>query len=136
MPIKVNVDVSNLVSRLKKFEANLNTLPWLEVGQLVKKSVQDNFVAGGRPTKWVPRTRKYPHPILRKSLKLMNSIYVEPGKNKVAIGTRVIYQAVHQFGHNFSDGRSIPARPYLMVQPQDIKDIQVIFRRHILSGKV
>ena len=133
MPIKVNVDASNLIARLNKFEARLNTLPWFQAGIIVRDSVEENFVAGGRPKKWKPRKKQYPHPILMKSKKLMNSIYVIPIKNGVAIGTRVIYQASHQFGY---PPMNIPQREYLMVQPEDLKDIKVLMVKHILSGKV
>ena len=132
MPIKVNVDASKLLNRLNKFEGNLNTLPWMQAGGIVRNSILENFVAQGRPKKWAPRKDKLSHPILDKSGKMKGSIDIAPLNNGVSVGTRGIsYAKFPQHGTKF-----MPARPYVMVQPGDIKDIQVLFRKHLLSGSV
>jgi len=132
MPIKVNVDASKLLNRLNQFETNLNTLPWMQAGGIVRNSILENFVAQGRPKKWAPRKDKLSHPILDKSGKLKGSIDIAPIKDGVSVGTRGIsYAKFPQLGT-----KKMVARPYVMVQGEDIKDIQALFRKHLLSGSV
>ena len=128
--VTVNVDASKLLGRLNKFESNLNTLPWLQAGGIVRNSILENFVAQGRPKKWAPRKDKLSHPILDKTGKMKNSIDIEPIKDGVSVGTRGIsYAKYPQRGTKF-----MPERKYVMDQPEDIKDIENLFRKHLLSG--
>lgn len=126
--IKVEVDARNVLQRLNKMAKNVDTLPWIQVGNLVRESVKDNFTAGGRPNKWVPRKVSKPWPILVKSGTLKNSHYVELIQNGVKVGNKVPYQAVHNFGY---PPRNIAQREYLMVQPEDFLKIDNIITNHI-----
>ena len=128
--INIEINSNNLLKRLKSIERNLNTLPWQSIGNVVRDSVHRNFDVEGRPVKWKPRKDNKPHPILNKSGRLKNSIYVEEQKNGVSIGSRVPYQAVHQYGYA---PRNIPARPYLTIQEQDKKQILNEIKKYILK---
>ena len=55
----------------------------------------------------------------------------------VAVGTNVIYGPRQHFGYPGGSGRGrskTPARPFLMFQDEDIRDIGEIFKRHIANG--
>lgn len=70
--------------------------------------ILENFQKSQRSTgaKWPPRKRRYPHPILIKTKKLMQSVTREgaPGhvesvsSRSAASGTSVFYAPFHQFG--------------------------------------
>lgn len=128
--IKTEIDSSNLIRRFKKFDRNIDTFPWLKVGDEVENSVKENFDAGGKPDKWIPRKVTQPWPVLIKTGRLRNSIYVEKIKDGVTVGTRVSYQAVHIFGYPQGN---IPARPFLLVQDEDIKETKKKLVKHIFK---
>jgi len=125
----LKINSKRALNRLDRIANNLNTIPWGKIGELAKKSVQTNFTAGGRPVKWRKRKDNKPHPILIKSGILKNSIYSETHKFGVTIGSRVPYQAVHEYGYQ---PRNIPARPYLMLQTSDKVMIKKMIKKHIL----
>ncbi len=123
-----NIYARKAKRRMRWYSDRLDFLPWLQVGEIVRQSVHLNFVKGGRPTKWPKRRRSYPHPILRASDTLKNAHYIETILNGVAVGNRLIYQAVHNFGY---PPRNIPQREYLLVQDRDRNDINKLFRKHL-----
>ncbi len=52
----------------------------------------------------------------------------------VEVGTNVIYARRHHFGYKGGEGRGqspTPARPFLLIHDDDIRDIGEIFQRHI-----
>ena len=69
--------------------------------------------------------------------RLMKSItYKLRGRHGVAVGTNVVYGAIHQFGGKAGRGHSvtIPARPFLVVQDEDLQEIGEILKRHIAEA--
>ncbi|TSA12012.1 MAG: phage virion morphogenesis protein, partial [Deltaproteobacteria bacterium] len=58
--------------------------------------------------------------------------------NGIIIGTNVIYAAIHQFGGKAGRGRkvTIPARPYLMFQDEDITYLEMTLVNYILTGSI
>ncbi len=104
------------------------------VGKILRDSVRENFLAGGRPEKWTPLkdatllntirrgenmkvhlkqkgglkkkavNRLADKRILIESKHLMNSINYKASKDKVEIGTNVVYGATHQFGRDAIKG--------------------------------
>lgn len=103
-------------------------MPWRQAGDIVKQSVQVNFVLGGSPRKWAPRKVSRPWPVLRKSDTLMLSIYNKVLSNAVAIGTRKVYAAVHNFGYK---PFNILKRKYLFAKREDINNIKRLFKKHM-----
>jgi phage gpG-like protein len=52
----------------------------------------------------------------------------------VEIGTNVVYARRHHFGYEGGTGRgraATPARPFLLFQDEDLKEVGEIFTRHI-----
>ncbi len=137
-----------------------------EVGMVMFSSIQQNFIAQGRPVPWEPSKRAldWHGKTLRKSGRLMNSITMKVYENSVKVGTNVIYAAIHHFGgtidktvqvkgykriykksdmkaksggkwfypisevksHSREMNTTIPARPYMMLQPEDWETIKKI----------
>ncbi|MBF0424150.1 MAG: phage virion morphogenesis protein [Magnetococcales bacterium] len=95
----------------------------------------------GQP--WTPlaestKKQKKHDTILDESSRLRNSIHDEAGVDEVRIGTDVIYAAIHQLGGEAGrkDHRvTIPARPYLGANDQDLESAMETIRDYIL-GKV
>lgn len=123
-------DSSRGIGRLRGVRRRSTTLPWGKVGVIVKSSIMSNFIVGGSPKKWESRKLDVPWPILRHSNELMNSFYIELLANGVAVGTRKVYAAVHNFGY---PQRNITQRKYVMAQREDIVIIGELFRRHLTS---
>jgi phage gpG-like protein len=110
---------------------------------LIMESVNRNFMEGGRP-KWLPLS---PLTILRRTKGkgtgsaeplrdtglLMLSIG-NPGskgidvltEDTLRVGTNVPYAAAQNFGH-----KQIPARPFMVLQPEDEDKIVQAIREHI-----
>jgi len=66
---------------------------------------------------------------------LRNSINVENvTDSSVTVASRLKYSAIHQFGGKAGRGRkvTIPARPYIGIKPDDMRDITDILRSHVL----
>lgn len=62
------------------------------------------------------------HQILVRSGTLKNKITQRSGRDFVEQGVKLVYAAIHQFGGMAGRGRKvkIPARPYLVVQDEDL----------------
>ena len=92
------IETQNLERKLNTLNKRANNLPWREAGIIVQRSMRRNFDVGGRyrdkdsdiggPRKWKKRKKNYPHPILKKSLRLRNSIYWQPISDGVQVGSR------------------------------------------------
>lgn len=106
-------------------------------------SIDKNFQAEGRPKKWetladatvAGRRGKKPK-ILTDTARLRRSHSYRITTNGAEIGTNVIYAPRQHFGYDGSkkSGRGhsdTPARPFLMFQEEDIREIDEIFSRHI-----
>jgi phage gpG-like protein len=135
--------------------------PMRAAGVHMLGSIEKNFQQQGRPDRWSPlhprtlsgrRKGKSGGPvrdergryarkrggsrILIDSARLKNSMsfrLVEgPG---VEVGTNVVYAPRHQFGYRGSGkGRGhsdTPARPFMEIQDEDVREIGEIFSRHI-----
>lgn len=134
------------------------------VGNLVVKSVKQNFRAGGRPEKWTP-SKKPKGKTLIGTGALQRQIHykVDDDESGVTIMTGPQkYAAIHQFGgttapHEITaknrralqftvggvtlyrksvhhPGSSIPARPYMLLQDEDIKVIENMMIQHIVKN--
>lgn len=94
--------------------------------------VLQNFDVGGRP-KWLGLKYRQGTPLVDTE-NLMNSITSYYDNNVAEVGTNEPYAAIHQFGGKAGRGRKvdIPARPFLVLKPQDeddiLEDVQAYFR--------
>ncbi len=114
------------------------------IGQLLRASILKNFEQSGRPGGWIklsPATiakkRRGEGRILVDSGRLKNSIKVQASSDKVIVGTNVIYAAIHHFGGQAGRGRKvkIPARPFMLVQDEDWKEINEVAADYLLREK-
>lgn len=132
-----------------------------EIGQIVRNSVIKNFQEGGRP-RWKPHSQatilggilrrhftkkgRLKEPVSRKlrggkvlidTGHLMSHIKSKAYPDRAEIGTNVIYAAIHQFGGKAGRGKkvTIPARPFLMVQPEDWEEIKKATLDYLMGRK-
>ena len=144
--------MSRLVRRLEQLALDTRRVeaPLKAAGQVAARSIEMTFQAQGRPQKWTPLSPvtlsfrrkgkgKGGPRILIDNTRLKNSIKAKlvegPG---VAVGTNVEYARRQHYGYPgnrkarlFSGQRPTPARPFMMLQPEDINSIDKIFVRHI-----
>ncbi len=73
---------------------------FLEIGNLLKSEIHENFRAGGRPVRWIPsqRVQKKGGQTLRLSGHLLNSFQVEATDKSVQVGSNLPYARIHNFG--------------------------------------
>lgn len=115
------------------------------IGNDLLSSIEENFLRQGRyqaagdvrggTNRWEPlrpatiehrqKIGKWPGKILQVRGQLAASITPQVDRFSVTLGTNLPYAAIHQFGGQAGPGRkvTIPARPYLVVQDEDIEDI-------------
>ncbi|WP_426840318.1 phage virion morphogenesis protein [Glaesserella parasuis] len=89
----------------------------------MESAVLTNFDVGGRPH-WLGIKYRDGSPLVDTE-NLMSSITSDYDKDVAIVGTNEAYAAIHQFGGRAGRGRKvdIPARPFLMLTPQDEEDI-------------
>lgn len=98
----------------------------------MESAVLQNFDVGGRP-KWLGLKYRQGTPLVDTE-NLMNSITSYYDNDGAEVGTNEPYAAIHQFGGKAGRGRKvdIPARPFLVLTPQDeddiLEDVQAYFR--------
>ncbi|MCL2219318.1 MAG: phage virion morphogenesis protein [Chitinispirillia bacterium] len=154
--LKISVDAAPVLSRLKKLAAAGSDLsaPLSVCGEILLSSVEENFQRGGRygsagswrggGTRWADladstkaaraKRGKWPGRILDMSQGgLAASISKTVQGNAVTVGTNKRYGAIHQFGGQAGRGRkvTIPARPFLVVQDEDVEDMMDVLDRYI-----
>jgi phage virion morphogenesis protein len=150
--LEITLDDRQARDALTRLAARISNLtPVMKViGETVRSSVLKNFEAGGRPP-WIPTkplsvflsrkiagkdvtSRRGQASLLKRqqgkatlidSGRLRKSITVEAGSQEVAVGSNLVYARIHQLGGKAGRGRkvTIPARPYLAVQPEDHTEI-------------
>ena len=139
--LSVTLDADLAKATLVALSAKMkNMAPALKtVGQVIRTSIQKNFESGGRPQGWIrlsPATQKKRRgsKILVDTARLKNSIKVQASSDKVVVGTNVIYAAIQHFGGQAGRGRKvrIPARPFMMIQDEDWKEINEVAADYLL----
>jgi phage gpG-like protein len=160
--VTINVEIKDEAVRqlFADIQGRLRDLsPALKIiGEIVRTSIAENFLAGGRPTAWKPSIRSSMSGgnTLIDTKILMNSLTVKPIDNDtVAVGTTVDYAAIHQFGGTISainakylkfmrggkgtpwaskQSVTIPARPFMMIQDRDWQTMAAAIRKYILTS--
>ncbi len=124
-----------------------------QLRQHVDERFEDERGPGGVPWKQSRRAREQKGQTLSDTGRLRQSITFRAARDSVEIGTDVRYAAVHQFGATicaktakglrFKVGLggsggwrrlrqvTIPARPFLGLDQQDLAEVDVIVRRHL-----
>lgn len=109
-----------------------------EIAEVLAASIDKNFATGGRygdgpygggSTKWTPsgRAKRQGGLTLVDTGRLKNSVEVliTSDSQIVISGGGVVYGPTHNFGDS-RGGATFPARPFLVVQEEDITEIQEI----------
>lgn len=149
---EISIDDARLQARLRRLDDRMtNMTPFFEeVGEIIRTSVVKNFEEGGRyrspgdwrggSRKWRPLSvvtlaRKRGKKILIDSGALLNSINWQADRQGVVIGPNRVYAAIHQFGGKAGRGHkvTIPARPYLVVQDEDLEQINDVLEDYLLG---
>ena len=142
-------DLDKLLAGILKRMDNLSG-PMAILGETVLSSIQENFEKGGRPASWEPlapatireriRKEKWPGRILVRtgvSGGLLGSISYEAFPKKAVVSANETYAAIHHFGGKAGRGRktNIPARPYMMIQNEDMDEMQAALKDYILEAR-
>lgn len=141
--VQMSVDDRILRGKLRAFNlfAKNQKAAWADIGQTLLTSIIKNFEVGGRP-KWtkldektIERKRKAKkNRVLQWSSDMKNSINSRPTEDGVTIGTSGIpYAAIHQYGGPCGVNHSVMMlkRPFIVIQPEDKKEMANIIDRHI-----
>jgi len=111
-------------------------------GEIAGTSILENFEVSGRPTKWKPlskitiKLKGHARPLIGRTGNLMR-ITIKPEQSRVVIGTNPAtkdYAARQQFGWPGGGGRyggkvKTPARPFILLQPEDKIEMGEVARR-------
>jgi len=119
--IDIDCDADDVIRRLEGMKlraTNFKPLFWYARLELQRANAE-NFGAGGLPTgsKWEPRTRPYPWPLMIRTGKLMDSLLslFGPPNNidntNAQFGTSVEYAKFHQYGTTKMPKRKIVFEP-------------------------
>lgn len=140
---QIIVDDKAIKARLKKLEAATgNLLPVLKpAGEVMKTSVAENFEGGGRP-KWQPlaattiKRKGHSRPLIWKGF--LKNVTLKVTKDAAILGTQPntsAYAARQQFG--WPGGKvKTPARPFLVLQQEDKREILEMLDRHIKKAMI
>jgi len=141
---------------LKKAAAKMETPEGAlrQCGGVLLRSIAKTFEAGGRPTPWKPsiRASMAGGKTLLKTARLLRSITMQVSTRSLTVGTDVIYARIHQLGGVIKPktGKAlkvnipgvgwrtlkqvtIPARPFLVVQDEDIRVFNRIIGEEIVK---
>ena len=106
------------------------------IAATMEAGVLQNFEVGGRPP-WQGLKYREGNPLVDTE-NLMSSITSEYDNNQAMVGTNEPYAAIHQFGGKAGRNKKvdIPARPFLLLTPEEeediLEDIQDYFQKIIL----
>lgn len=116
------------IARLLRAMGDLTPLMRV-VGSILESSTIDRFEHGRGPdgAAWVPSMRALEQggqTLVDKGL-LRDSLTSRAEKDRVVIGTNLIYAGIHQFGGRAGRGLAadLPARPFLGLSARDERDI-------------
>ena len=131
-------DIQGMISILRRTVSDLSPA-MKEIGEHLVGSIQDNFRAGGRygrdtpynggSAHWIPsqEVSRDSGVTLTESGDLSDSVFFDVlGQDRLAIGLRSSYGAIHHFGGYAGRNRSvhIPERPIIAIQQRDLDMIE------------
>jgi len=141
--------IDKLFNRLNRIGRNLSQVekPLKASGVYMLGSIERNFKAGGRPQRWkalaastVKRRRRGKGQGGIKTLvdtaTMKNSHSMRVQTDGVVIGTNAVQAKRQHFGYPGKPGRGhsrTPARPFVMIQDEDVDAVGQIFSRHTRS---
>ena len=119
----------------------------LDVGDAFREAQEENFqrAENEHGVPWPPRKHKYPHPILRKTRKMLGaaSVWGAPGNIHRSMGGRltlgisrtgVHYAKYHQYGTRNKNGTvRLPVRQFLYLRRADKPELRKPIKSHLLN---
>jgi phage virion morphogenesis protein len=142
--------LTDLVNRITGHMSDMTPV-FSEIGEVVAESVQRNFEEHRSPegkkweelspgyAVWKAKKGRNAADILILNRILMGSIHPKAERDRVQVGTNVVYAAVHQFGigrrSNLKTKRemgAIPARPFLGVRDDDWPEIRAAVEEFLI----
>ena len=137
----ITLDLSGAKKKISKIIKNIDKIEWDEISQMGLQSIRKNFDQGGRysqpgeeiggSTAWVPRKDNASHPILVKKGDLRDNVYVTPSTNGFTLISDEDYSAAQNYGFA---GRNLPARPFMTIPPDEIREMSEAVVRQLLKG--
>jgi phage virion morphogenesis protein len=165
--VAVRALAADVLARLQGMEDRGQNLSGVmrNFGEYMKRSIDKNFSAEGRPAPWARlslstllgwgrgkkghitkkgawskkgQTALAGRKVLTDSARLRNSISYNAGAREISIGTNVIYAAIHHFGGQAGRGKkvTIPARPFMLFQDEDINYFERSLIEFILTRRL
>lgn len=110
-----------------------------EIGEMLTSSTVERFDAGQGPDgeSWEPsrRAEQEGGKTLVDTGRLRGSIGYEASPAQVAVGSNVASARIHQLGGQTGRGHAVtlPARPYIGISEDDIKEARAILRDHLVA---
>ncbi len=134
--LDIRVDDADLRRGLRALEAKLGDLTpfFLDIGEALLNSTRERFRSQTAPdgSPWAAltddyraRKKKNASLILTLNGYLRGRLGYQAGKDRLRVGTPMIYGATHQFGR---PEKNIPARPFLGLSEDDTAMIQDALR--------
>ncbi|MCL4407717.1 MAG: phage virion morphogenesis protein [Thermotogae bacterium] len=133
MKVEIRGDTDEKLKLIMSHVSDLSK-PMSEIGQVMKRSVIENFQAGGHP-RWKPLSQRYlawklshgyTSQILVLTHRLMQSFSVQTDSKSARVFTGVKYAARHNFGDNL-----VPQRQFMMFQEEDVSKIKEIISKFV-----
>lgn len=133
--------VGQIATNVRHVERPLN-----QAGEYIVGSVKRNFFAGGRPQRWTPlapstlkrrrkgRSRQRGAIPLTDFGHLRDSVTKKVTTDGVRVGTGKVQARRQHFGYPGGSGPGhahTPARPYMLLQDEDIRKIGGLFVGHV-----
>jgi len=150
--IRIEVKAEEAMRELRRLAREIeDATPILaEIGELLVQRTKERFAAQRAPdgTPWAPLAARtierkgHARALLGESGRLSHEIVYQVSKDRLEVGSPLVYAAVHQFGARKGQfgtskkGRpipwgDIPARPFLGISREDEADIVAIIREHL-----
>lgn len=159
MPVpQIQVDDTRLKKRIADLMARSHdaTPAFEEIGEMLLASIERNFANEGRysePGSWRggsktwddlaastiasrAKSGHWPGRILQVSGQLAASMSSRADSTGVTVGTNKVYAGIQNFGGQAGRGHkvTIPARPFVVVQDEDIDEAFDIIAAHLTKG--
>ena len=125
---EVEIDLSRFAELGKK----LDYLPTGAIAKLILQSIEQNFDEEGRPTPWAPRVDPGDgHPLLKDTGALFHSLFynIDRGSDDIVIDFE---SGMPYAGYLDQGTEKMVARPFFLVQDEDINEIEEILAKHFV----